>query len=97
MKSVRYHKLETVQTYATALHSLVEEHPAVGLLDGLTVINHRLGIVKGFVEMHKDGWLVAGIAGLTNTFRFKHRKPLVNLPAVGQTVRQGDTWAAHCT
>ena len=61
---------------------LVEEHPAVGLLDGLTVINHRLGIVKGFVEMHKDGWLVAGIAGLTNTFRFKHRKPLVNLPAV---------------
>jgi DNA polymerase I-like protein with 3'-5' exonuclease and polymerase domains len=25
---------------------------------------------------------VAGIAGLTNTFRFKHRKPLVNLPAV---------------
>lgn len=61
---------------------LTKVEPAIELLDGLSVINHRLGIVKGFLESHKDGWLVAGVAGLTNTFRFRHRKPLVNLPGV---------------
>jgi hypothetical protein len=65
-----------------SVKKLVEVEPAIGLLDGLTVINHRLGIVKGFLECHTDGWLKAEIAGLTNTFRFKHRKPLVNLPGV---------------
>ena len=65
-----------------SVYSLVEEHPDVGILDGLTVINHRLGVVKGFVECERDGYLKAEIAGLTNTLRFKHMKPLVNLPAV---------------
>ena len=55
---------------------------AVDLLDGLTVLTHRAGILKSFLECHKDGWLQAGIAGLTNTFRFKHFRPLVNLPSV---------------
>src|SRR6056297_1128735 len=31
----------------------------------------------------KTGKLVAGAAGLTNTLRLKHRKPIVNLPGVG--------------
>lgn len=56
--------------------------PAVDLLDGLTVLTHRAGILKGFLEGHRDGYLQAGVAGLTNTFRFKHFKPLVNLPSV---------------
>jgi uncharacterized protein YqgV (UPF0045/DUF77 family) len=61
---------------------LVDADPAVGLLDGLTVLSHRAGILKGFLESHRDGWLKAEIAGLTNTLRFKHMKPLVNLPGV---------------
>ena len=61
---------------------LVDADPAVGLLDGLTVLTHRAGILKGFLESHRDGWLKAEIAGLTNTLRFKHMKPLVNLPGV---------------
>jgi len=61
---------------------LIEEHPTVGILDGLSVINHRLGIFKGFLDCHRDGWLKAEIAGFTNTLRFKHYKPLVNLPGV---------------
>ncbi len=70
------------QDLCDSVYSLVEEHPDVGLLDGLTVLNHRLGVVKGFVECERDGYLKAEIAGLTNTLRFKHMKPLVNLPAV---------------
>ena len=61
---------------------LVDADPAVNVLDGLTVLNHRAGILKGFLESHKDGWLKAEIAGFTNTLRFRHAKPLVNLPSV---------------
>ena len=65
-----------------SVKALEKVEPAIGLLDGLTVIQHRLSVVKGFLESHKDGWLVAEAHGLTNTFRFKHKKPLVNLPGV---------------
>ena len=55
---------------------------AVDILDGLTVLSHRIGVLKGFVENHSDGWVQATVAGFTNTLRFKHAKPLVNLPAI---------------
>ena len=61
---------------------LVDVDPAVSVLDGLTVLNHRAGILKSFLESHKDGWLKAEVAGFTNTMRFRHAKPLVNLPGV---------------
>ena len=61
---------------------LVEVEPSIKLLEDLTVTSHRLGVVKGYLDCEVDGWLFAGIAGLTNTLRFKHRKPLVNLPAI---------------
>ena len=59
---------------------LIDDNPAVGVLDGLTVIQHRLGIFYGFIETQVNGYVKAD--GLTNTLRFKHRKPLVNLPGV---------------
>jgi hypothetical protein len=61
---------------------LIDKNPAVEVLEGLTVIQHRLGIFKGFVESERDGYVKAEIDGLTNTLRFKHKKPLVNLPGV---------------
>ena len=66
----------------SSVKELAEVDKAVDLLDGLTVLTHRAGILKSFLECHKDGWLEASIAGLTNTFRFKHYRPLVNLPGV---------------
>jgi hypothetical protein len=66
----------------SSVKELAEVDPAVDLLDGLTVLTHRSGILKSFLECHKDGWLEASVAGLTNTFRFKHYRPLVNLPGV---------------
>ena len=65
-----------------SVSDLAAVDPAVDLLDGLTVLTHRAGILKSFLECNKDGYLQAGVAGLTNTFRFKHFKPLVNLPSV---------------
>ena len=61
---------------------LIEENPAVAVLDGLTVIQHRLSIFEGMLETQVGGRVRAEVAGLTNTLRFKHSKPLVNLPGV---------------
>jgi hypothetical protein len=66
-----------------SVKELASMDPAVDLLDGLTVLTHRAGILKSFLDsVSDDGYLKAEVAGLTNTFRFKHVKPLVNLPGV---------------
>lgn len=65
---------------------LKDKTPEVEILEGLTIIQHRLGIFQGFIDcaLERDGkyYLRAEIGGLTNTLRFKHKKPLVNLPGV---------------
>ena len=61
---------------------LKEKAPGVEILEGLTVIRHRKGFFKALLDSHKDGWLKASVAGLTNTLRFKHAKPLANIPKV---------------
>lgn len=62
---------------------LAEEEPAVESLVGLSVLKHRLGLLKGFLENHEDGFLKARVQGLTNTLRFKHTE-IVNLPGVSK-------------
>jgi len=67
--------------------SLREKDPAIDYLDGLTVLTHRISIFKAYLssaEQDANGvwWIRSRIDGLTNTFRFKHRKPLANLPGV---------------
>jgi len=61
---------------------IAETNPMVEVLEGLTVMQHRLGIFQGFLDCEQDGYVRAEIDGLTNTLRFKHKKPLVNLPGV---------------
>ena len=73
-----------------SVRELIPDNPAIAVLDGLTVIQHRISIFNGFLTNHKEGKLVAGAAGFTNTLRLKHRV-LVNLPGVhkswGEEVR----------
>ena len=61
---------------------LIDDNPSVAVLEGLTIIQHRLGIFQGFLECERHGYVKAEVNGLTNTLRFKHNKPLVNLPGV---------------
>lgn len=61
---------------------LIEKEPKLELLQGLTVAQHRASIFKSFLDSAKDGKAVASAGGFTNTLRFKHRKPFVNLPGV---------------
>lgn len=69
---------------------LIDDNPELAILEGLTVIQHRLGIFKGFMRDQENGWIKAQINGFTNTLRFKH-KTIVNLPGVdkplGEEVR----------
>lgn len=67
---------------APSVKLLIQKHPEVAILDGLTVIQHRKSIFEGMLESQKGGYVRAEINGLTNTLRFKHKKPLVNLPGV---------------
>lgn len=65
-----------------SVKELSDVEPAINLLDGLSVLTHRIGVISGMIDNQKDGYVKARIAGLTNTLRFKHAKPLVNLPSV---------------
>tara|TARA_R110002124_G_scaffold24569_6_gene89895 strand:- start:1220 stop:3103 length:1884 start_codon:yes stop_codon:yes gene_type:complete len=74
-----------------SIKKLFVKESRLQLLDGLSVVKHRIGIFKGFLEnVDEQGYLKAEIQGLTNTLRFKH-KIIVNLPAVdkpyGEEVR----------
>ena len=78
-------KLEQVRKDAdlcSSVKALADIEPAISLLEGLSVLSHRIGVIKSMVNLQVDGYVQANIAGLTNTLRFKHAKPLVNLPAV---------------
>ena len=62
-----------------SIKKLYPKAPALELLDGIFILQHRLGMLKGFQRDMKEGKLVATVNGLTNTLRFKHMG-LVNLP-----------------
>lgn len=67
---------------------LKERNPAIEYLEKITVINHRIGVLEGFLNSERSDrtypYVVAGAGGFTNTLRFKHRTPIVNLPKVGK-------------
>lgn len=62
---------------------LTEDHEELKALEGLFTIQHRLGILEGFLEKNEDEYVIAKASGLTNTLRLKHSGELVNLPGVG--------------
>lgn len=60
---------------------LYEKEPSLELLEGLSILNHRIPILKGFLDTRdKNDCVVAAVQGLTNTLRFQHAHPCVNLP-----------------
>lgn len=69
-----------------SVKELQEKDPAIEHLDGLTVLTHRAGVAQAFIDsaVEEDGkyWVELGVSGFTNTFRFKHVKPLANMPGV---------------
>ncbi len=65
------------------IQTLFEQYPYLEELKSFSMLKHRQGVFKGFLECaDEQGFMKAEIAGLTNTLRFKHTKPIANLPGV---------------
>jgi hypothetical protein len=65
----------------TSVKKLCADHPQVLVLEDMAVVKHRIGLVKGLLNnVDEQGYVIAGIQGLTNTLRFKHAV-CVNLPS----------------
>lgn len=81
IKSIPQINLEHGKGICNSIKDLYEKEPNLELLDGLSVLQHRIGILKGFLRDQEDGWLKAQIKGFTNTLRVQHTT-IVNLPKV---------------
>ena len=65
-----------------SIKRLYSKEPSLELLDGLSVISHRISILKGFLSaVDGEGYVQAQVQGLTNTLRWRH-KVCVNLPGI---------------
>ena len=68
---------------------LVSVEPAIADLDGLSVINHRLGVLNSFLDtVDSRGYTVASMSGFTNTLRLRHSRPIANLPGVTGDIKK---------
>lgn len=66
----------------SSVKKLYNKDPKLEVLDGLSILTHRIGILNGFLDnVDDEGYVQAQVQGLTNTLRFKHRV-VVNLPGV---------------
>lgn len=75
-------KLPNSPDICPSVLELAEVEPAINELAGLSVLKHRLGLLKGFLSSaDSEGFLRARVQGLTNTLRFKHTE-VVNLPGI---------------
>ena len=65
-----------------SIKKLFKKEPNLAVLDGLSILTHRIALLNGFLaNVDDDGYVQAKVQGLTNTLRFKHRV-VVNLPGI---------------
>lgn len=73
-------KVDEVTQLCHSVLELGSKSNGIEALEGITVLAHRLAILKGFLaNADPEGYVPASIQGFTNTLRFKHTV-LVNLP-----------------
>jgi hypothetical protein len=66
-----------------SVQALFEKMPELEHLEGYFVLQHRIGILSSFLEnVDASGFVKSEIKGFTNTLRFKHKVPIVNLPQI---------------
>jgi len=66
-----------------SVKDLINIEPAIKHLEMLTLVKHRIGVFKGFLEsVDKNNFVKASLKGLTNTLRIRHTRPISNLPNI---------------
>ena len=67
------------------IERLSEKYEELKELQNFFMLRHRLGTFKSFLEESDDqDKIFCSVAGFTNTMRFRHRKPIANMPSVGK-------------
>ena len=76
---------------------LIDKEPAIEAFDGLTVLTHRIGILKGFLtNMDEQGFISQGLSRLAVTMRWQH-STIVNIPKVtGKGDIRDGKWLREC-
>lgn len=64
-----------------SVKDLIPKCAGIEYIAGLGILNHRFGVVKGFLRDEINGELVSRNQGFTNTLRCQH-KEIVNLPSL---------------
>lgn len=60
---------------------LYDREPGLEVLDGLSILNHRIPMLRKLLSTRdSQDYVKATIQGLTNTLRFQHADPCVNMP-----------------
>ena len=68
-----------------SIQQLYTKEPYLKELNSLSIIKHRLGLLKAFLEtVDKNGYICCSSVGLSSTLRYKHRRPLANLPTTNK-------------
>ena len=76
---------------------LADKEPAIHEFDGLTVLTHRIGILKGFLkDRDENDMIYQGLQQLAITLRWMHSK-IVNLPRfTGKGDLRDGKWIREC-
>lgn len=75
---------------------LAEKDPAIGVLDSLSVLTHRIGLFKSLLDNHTDGFIVQGLTQLAVSLRWQH-SVIVNLPKyTGKGDLRDGIWIREC-
>lgn len=84
------------KTLCPSVLKLKEKDPAIEVLDGISVLTHRIGIFKSLLENNKDGFIVQGLSQLAVTLRWQH-SVVVNFPKVtGKGDIRDGKWIREC-
>lgn len=74
-----------------SVKNLYEKEPKLEVLDGLSILTHRIGVLEGIYKNQKFGFIEASALGFTNTLRLRHTN-VVNLPVIdkpyGKEIRE---------
>ena len=76
---------------------LIKKEPAIKLLDGLTVLSHRIGLFKGLLNnSDENGFVVQNLSKLAVTLRWQHGV-IVNFPRyTGKGDIRDGKWVREC-
>jgi len=80
MRAIPQINLKNGKGICPSIKMLYPIEPRLEVLDGLSILNHRIPLLQGIVNsVDEHGYTRAEVQGLTNTLRFQHAT-VVNLP-----------------